>query len=79
METVLLGVAFMGLIMLAMAVGVIFRREPLRGSCGGVIGVDCFCYKEDLATCDVIPVMKGQVQGDGVTVYESAPPASSDR
>lgn len=35
MEIVLLTAAAFALIMVAMAVGVIFRNRPLRGSCGG--------------------------------------------
>ena len=35
METVLLTLLIFAFVMLAMAVGVIFRRPCLRGSCGG--------------------------------------------
>jgi len=47
-------VAF-GIIMLAMAVGVIFRGKCIRGSCGGeaIYGPD-----GDLLNCDSCPVRK---------------------
>lgn len=35
MEVILISIVAFALIMLAMAVGVIFRRPCLRGSCGG--------------------------------------------
>ncbi len=40
MGMVLLVAAAFGLIMLAMAVGVIFANRPLRGSCGGPAVLD---------------------------------------
>lgn len=43
MQIVLITIAFMGIIMLAMAVGVIAGREPLKGSCGGPGAADCLC------------------------------------
>lgn len=42
MEVVFLTVGLMGGLMLAMAVGAIFRGKPLKGSCGGV-GGSCPC------------------------------------
>ena len=36
MESFFATLLFMGTIMLVMAVGVIFRNKPLKGSCGGV-------------------------------------------
>ncbi|PIE18630.1 MAG: hypothetical protein CSA66_04550 [Proteobacteria bacterium] len=35
-------IAVIALVMLGMAVGVMFRRAPLKGSCGGS-GADCLC------------------------------------
>jgi hypothetical protein len=42
-QLVLITIVFMGIIMLAMAVGVIAGREPLKGSCGGPGAADCLC------------------------------------
>ncbi|PIE22672.1 MAG: hypothetical protein CSA62_11360 [Planctomycetota bacterium] len=42
METVIAAIILMGLLMLGMAVGVMFKRAPLKGSCGGE-GGDCLC------------------------------------
>ena len=44
MQTAILSVSLIALIMAVMAVGVIFGRKPLQGSCGGV-GADCLCEK----------------------------------
>lgn len=35
METILLSIAAFAIIMLIMAIGIIFKRPCLRGSCGG--------------------------------------------
>ncbi len=43
---ILLTIALVACIMGSMAVGVIFRRPPLRGSCGGVAGKACLCKEE---------------------------------
>ena len=43
MTTLLISVFVVGLALLAMSVGVIFGREPIRGSCGGVIGKCALC------------------------------------
>lgn len=42
METYVVTIAFFGVLMLMMAVGVIFSNKPLKGSCGGV-GGNCPC------------------------------------
>ncbi len=42
MITILLTVGLFAAVMSGMAVGVIFSKRPLRGSCGGV-GSDCAC------------------------------------
>lgn len=71
--TILLTIAFVGLLMLAMAVGVIFARKPLRGSCGGV-GGECPCDEAGkpgaCADGSGPPGSdRGQPAGDGVVVY----------
>ena len=43
MTTLLVTVLFFGLALLAMSIGVIFGREPIRGSCGGVAGRCALC------------------------------------
>lgn len=77
MEVVLLTAGAFALIMLAMAVGVIFQRKPLRGSCGGV-GNSCPCAEAGRpGACadgsgpppaDDTP--RSRDAGDGVVVYE---------
>ncbi len=47
METFVLTAVLMGGLMLAMAVGVIFKRAPLRGSCGGT-GESCHCDEQGI-------------------------------
>ncbi len=51
MTTVLLTLAVFALVMLAMAVGVIFRRPCLRGSCGGPEVLDAAGESLTCATC----------------------------
>ncbi len=51
METVLLTLAVFAFVMLAMAVGVIFRRPCLRGSCGGPEVLDAAGESLTCATC----------------------------
>lgn len=45
MATVLLTIVVMALLVAGMAIGVIFGREPIKGSCGGLnnAGVDAEC------------------------------------
>ncbi len=47
METVLASVALIGIVMAAMAVGVIFSNRKLRGSCGR----ECECAEETRREC----------------------------
>lgn len=78
MTTVLLTVGLMGALMLAMAVGVIFRGKALKGSCGGIAGGDCLCLDQKQADACVIKgrdygpsrELRAQTQDDGVVVYE---------
>ena len=56
METILVTVAFLGFLMLAMAVGVIFASKPIKGSCGGIqalgMGGTCDICGGDPEACD---------------------------
>ena len=59
-ETFILTVALMGIIMLGMAIGVIFRGKELKGSCGGKGGEECFCEKNNLPrACEQLDSLKG--------------------
>lgn len=44
MSIVFITIGAFGFMMLAMAIGVMVGRKPLKGSCGGV-GDDCACEK----------------------------------
>lgn len=50
MQTFLAALIVFGLVMLAMAVGVLFSGRRLRGSCGGV-GDSCRCSATARARC----------------------------
>ena len=75
MQTILFTVALMGGLMLIMSVGVIFKRAPLKGSCGGVGGKSCLCEEEGTPNACALPTnggtveAKGKVQEDGVVFY----------
>ena len=51
MTTLVLTIAFMGICMLAMAVGVILTGKRLSGSCGGPGSDDCLCEIEKRQAC----------------------------
>ena len=71
MEAFFITLLFMGGIMAAMAIGVIFSGKALKGSCGGVGGADCLCESEGkpLGTCDLPEETLSEVKGDGVRIY----------
>ena len=79
METMFVTIGFMAMLMLVMAVGVIFKGQPLKGSCGGMGTEDCLCLNEDkpIGSCDLpdddqsgTRSMAAQESEDGLTVYE---------
>ena len=43
MATFAISLLVLGVALLAMSVGVLFGREPIRGSCGGVMGRCAVC------------------------------------
>ncbi|MCO4761673.1 MAG: (Na+)-NQR maturation NqrM [Myxococcales bacterium] len=51
LKLTILTIGAFGLIMLAMAVGVIFQGKTLKGSCGGV-GSSCACDEAGEPVCD---------------------------
>jgi hypothetical protein len=69
LETLILTIAMFGLLMLAMAVGVIFKGRELKGSCGGVGGAECVCEREGTPrACDEPGT--GKQAGPGIVVYD---------
>ncbi len=56
METILLAIVLMLAIFAAMAVGILFGRAPIKGSCGGMSALagepDCPICGGDTAKCD---------------------------
>ncbi len=55
MSTILFSVGFFLLMALAMAIGVMAGRKPIKGSCGGMSamsGADCPVCGGDSAKCD---------------------------
>ena len=56
MSTMFLAFGLMAIIMLGMAVGVIFGRQPISGSCGGAarfgIGGKCSLCCDDPSLCE---------------------------
>ncbi|MEE2789838.1 MAG: hypothetical protein VX589_21030 [Myxococcota bacterium] len=76
MRYIVVTVVLMGLIMLAMAVGVMVSGKALKGSCGGVGGPeDCFCEQQGIPKECKTPedvarsAERAQNMPDGVTVY----------
>jgi hypothetical protein len=55
MTTLLLTIMLVGLVMVAMAVGVMVSGRRLRGSCGGVGGAGCHCRADGIepGSCDL--------------------------
>lgn len=43
MQIFLITFIFMLAVVAAMAIGVIFNRDPIKGSCGGIGNEDCAC------------------------------------
>ncbi|MCA9538216.1 MAG: (Na+)-NQR maturation NqrM [Myxococcales bacterium] len=66
METMLATVGLFALLMLVMAIGVIFRGKPLKGSCGGLATGDCMCIEQGQKGACALP-------GRGKDVDDEAP------
>ncbi len=75
MEVVLLTAGVVGTLMAAMAVGVMFKRKPLQGSCGGVAG-RCACAEAGSpGACEINPddppaQTRGRPGIDGVVIHD---------
>jgi hypothetical protein len=52
LKTILAAIFVFGIVMAAMAVGVIFSNRRLQGSCGGT-GRDCTCDDATRKDCDL--------------------------
>jgi hypothetical protein len=73
MDMVLATVGLMALVMLVMSIGVIFKRPPLKGSCGGVGSGDCFCLNKAMASAaGKSSFTSPTVNSDGVSVYDGS-------
>ncbi len=70
MTLLLLTITFVGLAMLVMAVGVIFKRPCLRGSCGGADVLDSSGEPLSCATC---PKRKERLEKMARAAAEGAP------
>jgi hypothetical protein len=46
MTLFLITFAIIGLVVLLMAIGIIFGRPAIRGTCGGLNGGDCLCTRK---------------------------------
>ena len=74
MEMVLMSAGLVAVLMAGMAVGVMFKRKPLQGSCGGVAG-RCACAEAGTpGACEINPDepparSSGREGSDGVRIY----------
>ena len=59
MEIIISMIVF-GLIITAMAVGVVLGRSPLKGSCGGKGGPECICDEFERLKCEAREKMMAQ-------------------
>lgn len=48
----LISFAIIGIVFLIMAVGVMFGRNPIRGSCGGHDNGECVCSQAKQEACE---------------------------
>jgi hypothetical protein len=62
MELFILTLAAIAIVMLIMAVGILFKRKPLRGSCGGSTIWDC---DGDEVSCGACPNRKDRAGPSG--------------
>ncbi|MEC7987693.1 MAG: DUF539 domain-containing protein [Myxococcota bacterium] len=49
---ILISIVIFGMIIAAMAVGVVLGKSPLKGSCGGKGGPDCVCDEYERLKCE---------------------------
>lgn len=76
MEMFLASVVVMSVVIAAMAIGVMFGREPIKGSCGGVgaAGIDSNCdiCGGSPARCEAQRAEGSGTKGDKSAFYEAS-------
>lgn len=69
MTTILLSIALVAVLVAAMAIGVIFGRQPIKGSCGGMSALglkeNCEICGGDRNKCDEASRQPAPASGDG--------------
>ncbi|MDN3649716.1 (Na+)-NQR maturation NqrM [Reinekea marina] len=69
--------AFMAMFVIVMAVGVIFGRKPIAGSCGGMAAIgmesECDVCGGDKTKCDKDDAFEGEVESSSA-FYDASEP-----
>lgn len=75
MATLLLTISLFALVMAGMAIGVIVKNRPIKGSCGGMgalgFGTACDICGGDMSKCDEQAEEKGQLSPASQSVNEN--------
>ncbi len=72
METLIFTFLFMLIIVAAMAIGVMFGRQPIKGSCGGIAQLG-------LSECEICGARPGSCMDEPAATSSTPPPFDSDR